>query len=65
MKQDRRDFLRKSLKVGAATGAVATLALAKEKTEPGSSGVVSGKAVKKEVLYFKSREWEKYYNVAW
>ncbi|PSM53265.1 putative formate dehydrogenase-associated protein [Campylobacter blaseri] len=65
MKQKRRDFLKKSLKIGAVTGAAATLAMASDKVEPGSSGVVSGKAVKKEILYYKSRDWEKYYNVAW
>ncbi len=68
MTQDRREFLKKSLKIGtAATAIVATSAVASSKvaTEPDDNGVVKGKSNKKEVLYQKSEAWEKFYKVAY
>ena len=69
MQGSRRDFLRKSLKVGAVGGAVlATAAMAKptsDELEPDGNGVVVGKSSKKEVLYKKSKEWEYYYKIAY
>ncbi|MBQ7676304.1 MAG: twin-arginine translocation signal domain-containing protein [Campylobacter sp.] len=66
METNRRDFLKKSLKLTAATTAVvgATTLLAKgEATD--SSGVSRGKSKKKEVLYKKSEAWEKYYKTVY
>ncbi|CZE45823.1 Tat pathway signal protein [Campylobacter geochelonis] len=65
MKDGRREFLKKSLKVAAVAGVATTAAVASQKGEPQSSGVVSGKIAKKEVLYYKSQNWEKYYKVAY
>lgn len=68
MQENRRDFLKKSLKIGTvatAAGVAATSLMAGESQEKGSSGVVRGKAKKKEVLYYKSEAWAKYYNVAY
>lgn len=56
--EDRRIFLKKSLVAGAIATSGTMLLNA---NEPSSSGVVSGKAKKKEVLYKKNKEWEKYY----
>ncbi|NLY03949.1 MAG: twin-arginine translocation signal domain-containing protein [Campylobacter sp.] len=65
MNEKRRDFLKKALASGAAAG-VATSALAnsfeEQKTQ---SGVAQGKAHKKEVLYHTSKQWEKYYKIAY
>lgn len=63
MKKERREFLKKSLKTAAAT-AVVTAAVLHAK-ESGGSGVVSGKAKKNEVLYFKSKAWQQYYDIAY
>ena len=69
MQESRRDFLRKSLKVGAVGGTfLATAATAKptsDELEPDGNGVVVGKSSKKEVLYKKSKEWEYYYKIAY
>ncbi|CAD7289223.1 MULTISPECIES: Tat pathway signal protein [Campylobacter] len=68
MKQDRREFLKKSLKVGAVAGVVATPLAAKvtsEELTADGNGVVVGTSNKKEVLYHKSLAWEKFYKVAY
>ncbi|NLK67212.1 MAG: Tat pathway signal protein [Campylobacteraceae bacterium] len=74
MTKDRRAFLKKSLAAGAVAGATAAAAnklancattLSDDcATEPSSSGVICGKAVKKEVLYKKNTLWEQYYSIA-
>ncbi|AJC84228.1 twin-arginine translocation signal domain-containing protein [Campylobacter peloridis] len=61
----RRDFLKKSLKIGA-LGVVAgasVSALAKEDHQ--EQNVVLGKSTKEEVLYKKTMHWEKYYKIAY
>ena len=69
MQGSRRDFLRKSLKVGAVGGAVLSIAAMAKPTsdepEPDGNGVVVGKSSKKEVLYRKSKEWAYYYKIAY
>lgn len=53
MQGSRRDFLKKSLKVGAASGVLAVSAIAKTTSDdlaPDGNGVVVGKSNKKEVL---------------
>lgn len=67
MKQSRRDFLKKSLKIGSASAAVvaSVSAFGNNKQESGSKGVVSGTSKKKEVLYYKSEAWEKYYKIVY
>ena len=74
MTKKRRDFLRKSLKIGAVAGASVAVAneslkncattLSDDCATNASSGVVCGKAVKKEVLYKKNNLWEHYYTIA-
>nr|WP_314381505.1 Tat pathway signal protein [uncultured Campylobacter sp.] len=65
MENKRRDFLRKSLKIGAvgAVGIAASQALAKSEQDYGDT--VRGKSPKKEVLYWESEAWKKYYKVAY
>lgn len=70
MEGSRRDFLKKSLKIGAVGGGmIATAAIAnggsKASLQADSNGVVLGKSSKKEVLYKKSKEWEYYYKIAY
>ncbi|MDO5046249.1 twin-arginine translocation signal domain-containing protein [Campylobacter sp.] len=70
MEGSRRDFLKKSLKIGAVSGGmIATAAIANSANKVGlqadSNGVVLGKSNKKEVLYQKSKEWEYYYKIAY
>ena len=68
MQGSRRDFLKKSLKVGAAGGVLAVSAVAKVTSDdlaPGDNRVVVGKSNKKEVLYKKSKNWETYYKIAY
>ncbi|MGP1485550.1 MAG: twin-arginine translocation signal domain-containing protein [Campylobacter sp.] len=69
MEKSRRDFLRKSLKIGAVGGTViATSALAKMTSDDlpaDEQNVVVGKSKKKEVLYNKSQEWAYYYKIAY
>lgn len=75
MTKDRRAFLKKSLAAGTIAGAASLMAndlancasaLSEDcATEPNSSGVVCGKAVKKEVLYKKNTLWEQYYSIAY
>ncbi|WP_148785756.1 twin-arginine translocation signal domain-containing protein [Campylobacter concisus] len=68
MQGSRRDFLKKSLKVGAASGVLAVSAVAKATSDdlaPDDNGVVVGKSNKKEVLYKKSKNWETYYKIAY
>lgn len=68
MKQDRREFLRKSLKVTALAGGAATtsvMANSKVATGADGNGVVVGKSKKKEVLYHKSALWEQFYKIAY
>ena len=54
MENKRRDFLKKSLKIGAvgAVGVAASQALAKNEQDYGDT--VRGKSPKKEVLYWES-----------
>ena len=65
MENKRRDFLKKSLKIGAvgAVGIAASQALAKNERDYGDT--VRGKSPKKEVLYWESEAWKKYYKVAY
>ena len=65
MENKRRDFLQKSLKIGAvgAVGVAASQALAKNEQDYGDT--VRGKSPKKEVLYWESEAWKKYYKVAY
>ena len=65
MQGSRRDFLKKSLKIGAlgAAGVAASQALAKGEKDYGDT--VRGKSPKKEVLYWESEAWKKYYKVAY
>lgn len=63
MQENRRNFLRKSLKIGAGATLISTIALANSETS--GSGVVKGKSKKKEVLYKKSEAWEKYYKTVY
>ncbi len=66
--KNRREFLKKALQVGviAGVGVAATGAFAsKEYNESNQNGVVSGKTKKKEVLYYKSEAWEKFYKIAY
>ena len=67
MENKRRDFLKKSLKVGAvsAAGIVATTAVASGDNDTPQANIVRGKSPKKEVLYFESEAWQKYYKVAY
>ena len=68
MQGSRRDFLKKSLKVGAAGGLLAGSAVATVTSDdltPDDNGVVVGKSNKKEVLYKKSKNWETYYKIAY
>ncbi len=69
MQENRRDFLKKSLKIGTLTaGVVATAAMANPKASSGEAngnGVVKGNSRKKEVLYHKTNSWEKFYKVAY
>ncbi|WP_291952495.1 Tat pathway signal protein [Campylobacter sp.] len=63
----RRDFLKKSLKIGALGGVVSSIgvsALARDDYQEQNS-VVLGKSTKKEVLYKKTMHWEKYYKIAY
>ncbi|MBT0879473.1 MULTISPECIES: twin-arginine translocation signal domain-containing protein [unclassified Campylobacter] len=65
MENKRRAFLKKALSAGA-TCAVASVGLnAATSSENNSSGVVSGRAKKKEVLYKKTLHWEKFYKIAY
>lgn len=69
MEGSRRDFLKKSLKIGAVGSAfIATNAAAKVTSDglpADDKGVVLGKSNKKEVLYQKSKEWAYYYKIAY
>jgi len=69
MKQDRREFLKKSLKAttiaGTAVAATSLAATSKSALEADDNGVVIGKSNKKEVLYRKTQAWEQYYKVAY
>lgn len=58
----RRVFLKKSLAAGAVT--FAGVAMANSQTQQ-SNGVVSGNSKKKEVLYHKSKTWEKFYKTVY
>ena len=56
MQEKRRSFLKKTLGTGvvvAASGVIAS-----DTSTKGSSGVVIGKSVKKEILYKKTLNWE-------
>ena len=63
---DRREFLKRALNVSVAAGAVATGASAATKLmNPDGQNLVQGKSAKKEVLYWESEAWKKYYKVAY
>lgn len=68
MKQDRRSFLKKALKgaavVGVTAGTNASASIAPAHQADGN-GVVLGHSNKKEILYHKSKVWEKYYKIAY
>ena len=59
----RREFLKNSLKLGAAAGVgiIATQMLAEQENQ---KDVLKGKSKKKEVLYTESKSWQNYYNIA-
>lgn len=69
MEESRREFLKKSLKVGAIGAGVVAATAASASTgvnlQSDSNGVVVGKSNKKEALYKKSKEWEYYYKIAY
>lgn len=66
---NRREFLKKALKVGAVAGvgAVATTSLYGNIPQNSEgNGVARGKSKKgKEVLYWESEAWRKYYKIAY
>lgn len=65
--ENRREFLKKALKIGA-VGAVAgatTVGAVEQRDSADSSGVVQGHSNKKEVLYWESKDWKKYYKIAY
>ncbi len=65
--KNRREFLKKALKVSALGGVVASVPLSAsvQTVEHSSSGVVVGKAHKKEILYKKTKHWDKFYKTAY
>lgn len=69
MEGSRREFLKKSLKIGAIGTSVVAASVVTANTggnlQSDSNGVVVGKSNKKEVLYKKSQEWEYYYKIAY
>lgn len=69
MEGSRREFLKKSLKIGAVGAGVVATSVATASTggslKSDSNGVVVGKSNKKEVLYKTSKEWEYYYKIAY
>ena len=68
MKENRREFLKKTLQAGAIASVAATSAAAKITSDdlpPDDNGVVVGHSNKKEVLYHKTAAWETFYKVAY
>lgn len=63
MQETRRNFLRKALKIGTAASAVGATSLLANNKE--SRNITSGNSKKKEVLYYKSEAWEKYYKIVY
>ncbi|MBK1972209.1 Tat pathway signal protein [Campylobacter sp. TTU-622] len=63
----RRNFLRKSLKVGATALVVSSVAKAATQTEllDKEKNVIFGKSNKNEVLYQETAHWEAYYKAAY
>lgn len=63
----RRDFLRKSLKVGASAMVIASAVKATTKKEfvNEEKNVVLGQSNKDEILYKKTAHWQAYYKVAY
>lgn len=61
MKKNRRIFLKNSLTLGA----VASTSLLASSSEDKSNGVVLGNSKKKEILYKKTKEWQKYYKIVY
>lgn len=64
MQENRRAFLTKALSLGAISMASASCLNAKD-INADSNGVVVGRAKKKEVLYKKTLNWEKFYKIAY
>ena len=62
MEQARRGFLKKAAVVGAATAVGAVAATGKQTYS--SNGVVVGKSPKREILYKKTQNWERFYQSA-
>lgn len=65
MENKRRAFLKKALSAGAVSLAAASVSLNAATTSNNTSGVVVGRAKKKEILYKKSLHWEKFYKIAY
>ncbi len=63
---DRREFLKRALNVSVVAGAAATAAMGATKLmDANEQNLVQGKSAKKEVLYWESEAWKKYYKVAY
>lgn len=65
MENKRRAFLKKALSAGATCAVTSVSLSAATSSEGNSSGVVTGRAKKKEVLYKKTPHWEKFYKIAY
>ena len=65
MENKRRAFLKKALSAGAISAVACTSLNAATTSGSNSSGVVVGRAKKKEILYKKTLHWEKFYKVAY
>lgn len=63
MQNSRRDFIKKSLTVGA-IGAVASVGALAKSSDQLSGGVSVGKSKKKEILYKKNANWEAYFKAS-
>lgn len=63
MKETRREFLKKAAKASVGAGVVVASATAANAVPV--SKIKSSKGKHKEVLYWQSEAWEKYYKVAY
>lgn len=64
--ENRREFLKKALKIGTVAGAgVVAASSLNASTKPQGNGVVKGHSKKKEILYWESEAWRKYYKIAY